>query len=304
MTIEQGTLFDARGYRGTKPQNYTITPPTADMTVLATIPAYHAYLSDASSSQYTPDDFRADIVRFGQFTASKRLQDVQRYDIQQWIGQLKQTMPAKTASRKVSALGNYFRWLTEVEEVLENNPAEGIRAARVRSPVPDILFDSECEQLLKAASDDPRTYLLVSVVLETGIKKAELMELETGNFDFSNRYEPVLHIKHHGHKAAKDRKVKLPSQVTQVFDDYLRQYKVNGVLFPYTARFISLLLRDVAKQAGVHKKVSAGILRDTFVVRHVKRGGTLEEAFEKIGLSKSSFDDLRKKYGQLTSEAL
>jgi MarR family transcriptional regulator, organic hydroperoxide resistance regulator len=37
------------------------------MRVLATAPAYHAYLSSASSSRYTPDDFRSDIVAFGQF---------------------------------------------------------------------------------------------------------------------------------------------------------------------------------------------------------------------------------------------
>ena len=36
----------------------------------------------------------------------------------------------------------------------------------------------------------------------------------------------------------------------------------------------------------------------------VKHGMKLEEAFEKIGLSKNSYDDARKKYGRLTSEAL
>lgn len=41
-----------------------------------------------------------------------------------------------------------------------------------------------------------------------------------------------------------------------------------------------------------------------FVVRSVEHGMKLEEAFEKIGLSKNSYDDARKKYGRLTSEAL
>jgi hypothetical protein len=60
----------------------------------------------------------------------------------------------------------------------------------------------------------------------------------------------------------------------------------------------------VRQAASISKKVTPGILRDMFVVRSVRQGMTLEAAFEKIGLSKSSYDDARKKYGQLTSEAL
>lgn len=301
---EQGALFDKRTYRGSKPQAFSITPPSADMTVLATLPAYHAYLSSSGYSQYTPDDFTADIKRFGQFTGSKRLQDVQRVDIQQWVSQLKATMPAKTVSRKVSALGNYFRWLAGVEQVLKPNPAEGIRAARVTSPLPDILFDSECDKLLAAASHDPRTYLLVSLLLETGIKKAELLDLRTADFDFSNQYEPVVFVKHSGKQVFKDRRLKLPAPLAQVFNDYIRQYDVTDVLFPYTPRFLEQLLAEARSNAHITKKVTAGILRDTFVVRSVKRGAKLEEAFEKIGLAKTSYDDARKKYGRLTREAI
>ena len=97
---------------------YAITPPTADMTVTATLPAYDAYLSSAGYSRYTPDDFTADIRRFGQFTASKTLIELQTVDLRQWVSELHKTMPAKTVSRKVSAMGNYFRWLT-AEEALE-----------------------------------------------------------------------------------------------------------------------------------------------------------------------------------------
>jgi hypothetical protein len=89
-----------------------------------------------------------------------------------------------------------------------------------------------------------------------------------------------------------------------VFDDYVQRYKVTGTLFPYTQRFISELLADAGKRAKITKKVTASILRDMFVVRGVKRGEKLEDLFEKLGLSKNSYDDARKKYGRLTREAL
>jgi site-specific recombinase XerD len=116
-------------------------------------------------------------------------------------------MTAKTVSRKVSALGNYFGWL-EQEKVLEYNPAQTIRAPRVTSPLPDILFDNECQRLLASNSTDPRTYLLLLFLLETGIKKAELLDLKTIHFDLSNKYQPELWVKHTGKQVRKDRKLK------------------------------------------------------------------------------------------------
>ena len=299
----QPALFDKRSYRGTKPQTFAITPPAADQTVVATLPAYHAYLSSGRYSQYTPDDFTADLKRFGQFMGVKPLQDVRTVDIQQWIGELKASMPPKTVSRKVSALGNYFRWL-EAEHVLERNPARDIRAPRVTAPLPNLLFDSECDRLLTTASGDPRPYLLVLLLLETGLKKAELLALQVDDFDFSNRYQPELWVRHSGRQVFKDRRLKLPTTIIPVFEDYKQRYGITGRLFPYTPQFVELLLRETAREANINKKVTPGILRDLFVVRSVRHGMKLEEAFEKIGLARNSYDDARKKYGRLTSEAL
>src|SRR5579863_10171167 len=123
MATEQGTLFDQRKYRGVKAQSYQIVAPLADMTVTATLPAYYAYLSGGTYSKYTPDDFTSDIKRFGLYVGSKPLKDVQTVDIQRWIGEIKKTMTAKTVSRKIAIIGNYFHWL-EQEKVLQENPAK------------------------------------------------------------------------------------------------------------------------------------------------------------------------------------
>jgi site-specific recombinase XerD len=191
MATEQGTLFDQRKYRGVMPQSYQIVAPSADQTITATLPAYYAYLISGQYSKYTPDDFSSDVKRFGLYIGPKALKDIQTVDIQRWIGELKKTMTAKTVSRKIASISNYFHWL-EQAKVLENNPAQTIRFPRVTSPLPDILFDSECEQLLRSANHDPRTYLLILLLLATGLKSTELMDLTTIHFDFSNKYQPEL----------------------------------------------------------------------------------------------------------------
>ncbi len=195
MATRQSSLFDSRTYAGVLPQTYQIEPLTADQTVLQTLPAYHAYLQSSSYSMYTPDDFTSDLKKFGLFVRDKPLQRVRTADIQQWIGKLKETMTAKTVSRKVSAITNYFKWVVQAG-VLMDNPAEAIRYAKVTSPLPDILFESECRQLRVAASHDPRAYLLLLLLLETGLKKSELFSLKLTHFDLSNAYAPELWIKH------------------------------------------------------------------------------------------------------------
>lgn len=170
--------------------------------------------------------------------------------------------------------------------------------------MPDILFEDECKRLLATANSDPRAYLIVLLLIDTGIKKAELQKLRIRHFDFSDKYQPELWIKHSGKQIFKDRRLKLPAEIIAVFKDYVDQYKIEDVLFPYTPRFIEQILAESGRNAEITKKVTASILRDMFVIRSVKQGLRLEEAFEKIGLSKSSYDDARKKYGRLTSEAL
>jgi hypothetical protein len=60
-----------------------------------------------------------------------------------------------------------------------------------------------------------------------------------------------------------------------------------------------MLLTATAKQAGVQKKVTAGILRDTFVVRSLKRGEGIEHVLRKIGLRESTWEDAKEKYVKL-----
>ncbi len=300
---EQQTLFDTKKYTGIIPQLVPIEPPTSESTVLQTIPAYYTYLQSGGYSKYTPGDFSSDVKKFGVFVNDTKLREIRAVDIQQWIGELKKVMTEKSVSRKISAITNYFLWLAR-EGVLADNPAAAIKYLRVTSPLPDILFESECQRLVTVASMNPRTYLVVLLLLETGIKKEELFELKVTHFDFSNKYAPEVWIKHTGKKVKKDRKLKLPAELVPVFADYIKEYAITDTLFPYTPRFIEMLLTDIAKKAQLTKKVTAGILRDTFVVRSVKRGEEMELVLKKIGLSESTWEDAKEKYIKLTSRAL
>src|SRR5260370_41779776 len=103
----------------------------------------------------------------------------------------------------------------------------GITYQRITSPLPDILFDEECERLLKTASRDSRSFLLVLMLLETGIKQEEIFELKLQHFDFSNKYAPEMGIKHTVKKVKKDRKRKLTMELVPAFHEYVTKYDAS-----------------------------------------------------------------------------
>jgi site-specific recombinase XerD len=290
-----------------QPPIMSFKKPLAKTTILNTLPIYFVYLQSGGYSPYTPKQFTGDVKALGLFLREKTLLDIQSQDIQQWVGNLKKLpdkkYTAKTISRKLSAINNYFHWLVS-EEVLKKNPAENIRNFRITSPLPDILFESECQTLLTTASTDARVYLLVLLLLETGIKKEELFNLQVQHFDFSNKYAPEVWIKHAGKKVKKDRKLKLPVEVAHVFNEYTSQNTITDYLFPYTHRFIEYLLKNLGQQANIKKKVTASILRDTFAVRQLRRGEGIDFVLTKLGLFPSTWEDAKEKYLKLASRGI
>jgi site-specific recombinase XerD len=308
MAGTQLPLFQRKTYKGIVPSlPLEIQAPTADKTVVQTLPAYYTYLMNGGFSKYTPDDFTGDVKKFGVFAKEKAIKDITTRDIQAWISFLKTPSPkgeglrAKTVSRKLTALSNYFQWLVGSGMLDDKaNPMLPIANSRITSPLPEILFEEECQRLLTTASADPRTYVLIWLFLETGLKLEELLALKVSHFDFSNKYAPEMTVKHTGKKEKKSRKLKLPMEITPVFHDYVAAYKVDDSLFPYTQRFLRYLITETAEKAGVKKRVSAQILRDTCAVRQLKRGEGIERVLLRLGLSETTWEDAKIKYEKLS----
>jgi integrase/recombinase XerD len=298
-------LFKRKSFPAVLMQGIGVVAPKEGSSVLSTLPAYFVYLQSQGYSKYTPSDFCGDVKKFGLFLRSKTLKDITTQDIRGWVSGLrsKEHMTQKTISRKLTAINNYFTWLV-VEKVINANPAMAIPNGKIISPLPEFLYDAECNKLLEAASGDCRTYLLILILLETGIKTEELMALELSHIDTSNKYAPEVWIKHSGKKVKKDRKLKLPREVVHVLSEYVEEYEISGCLFPYTRRFIGMLLEQAGKRAGLQKQVSAHLLRDTCAVRLLRSGEPVEAVLKKLGLSETTWEDAKEKYLKLTSRAL
>ncbi len=303
---EQLDIFQRKTFPVTLTQVSPLTPPSPGSSVLSTLPAYLTYLQSAGYSRYTPGDFCGDIKKFGLFLKQKTLQEITTNDVRAWVSVLstKERMTEKSISRKLSALNNYFLWLVS-ENVLERNPAGPLPNGKVISPLPVILFEDECARLLKGASDiDCRSYLLVLLLLETGIKTEELIELKLTDIDTSNKYAPIAWIKHTGKKIKKDRKLKLPREILPVLEEYRETYHITDTLFPFPQRTLRHYLTTAGQRAKLSKPVSVQLLRDTCAVRLITHGGPIDTVLTKLGLSENTWEDAKEKYLKLTSQAL
>ena len=227
----------------------------------------------------------------------KKIKDITIGDIQQWIGELKKIMTKKTVSRKITTLNNYFLWLQK-ENAITNDPMRGIHSMRVTSPLADILTGEELKALLATASKDSRNYFIFLLFIKTGITLEELRRLKPDDFHFGNRFAPEVHIKYVTEKEHKDRCLPLPQETKTVFDEYNTNYTTTDVLFPYSPRGIRFIMAQVVQTAGIKKRVSPQILRDSFAVQCLKQGENLESVLEKLGLKPIIDDDAGKKYAK------
>ncbi len=220
---------------------------------------------------------------------------------------------AKSYARRVTSIKSFFGWLFETG-VIVSNPAAEVVQRSARAPLPRILTDAEVERLKSTARDllwsprkpDARPYLLVTLLLQTGMKKSEVMNLALSDIDFSNPHEPVVTVRYDDPRYAhKERKLYLGPGFTPIYKQYIRKYQPKERLFECSPRNLEYVLSDLAEAAGVKRNhVSFEILRWTSAVRSYRFGMPPEALRLKMGLSPISWRETFDKIKRLASPGL
>ncbi len=215
----------------------------------------------------------------------------------------------KTLARRITTLKAFFAWL-HLTGVLGTNPAEPIVQQPVRTPLPAILRDDEVARLTRTAQDqlfdrknpDARPLLLVSLLLQTGMKKSEISKLEVPDFDVTDPSHPAVYIRYKEPRFAhKSRRLPLDPNIVSTYNRYLMQYKPDGFLFDCTPRNLEYVLDDIGTRANVRSsQVGFETLRWTCAVRDFRNGVPEERLREKLGLSKISWRETRIKIYRIT----
>jgi site-specific recombinase XerD len=317
LRAKQLSLFPQKGTRGEKGPTVAESRPLHSASSLgATIGAFHDHMLRQGFSENTIKAFLADLRLLGKHTGLNVPIDEfgtrELNDFLTWMLHYRGVpCSPKTYARRVTTLKVFFGWLRE-SDVLLQDPAASILHNRVVTPMPQILHDDQVEKLLSAARDlllaeqpDPRPNLLVSLLLQTGIKKGECMGIALNDIDRSNPSTPVLYIRYKNPRMHhKERKLALAPDLMPVLDRYLAAYQPGQDLFECTARNMEYVLRDTAQLAGLKDGVSFEMLRWTCAVRDFRSGMDPDRLRKKLGLSKISWYETEEKLRKLAEPAL
>jgi site-specific recombinase XerD len=214
----------------------------------------------------------------------------------------------KTYSRRVTSVKAFFRFLTE-SGTCAADPAAPIVQRVVQSPLPEILTHEEARRSLAAARSmrtapgqerpDDRPFVLLSLLLQTGIKKGECINLRKNHIDILAA-EPFLFVRYSNpRRRFKERKIALSPSWVQAYQRYLDQYEPADRVFPWSPRRLEYLLEDIGTRAGLKKHLSFDMCRWTCAVLDRKRGMDGDSVRQKLGLSRMQWREVGKKTEQL-----
>jgi len=180
------------------------------------------------------------------------------------------------------------------------------------TPLPEILSDAEVERVLgvtqalrHAEKPDARPHLLVTLLLHTGIKKGECMNIVLNHLDFSDPAQPVLWVRYaNPRRRHKERKLRLPVWWPAVLAEYRAQFQPQDHLFPCTARNLEYVLANVAQEAELSHGLSFEMLRWTCAVRDHKAGMSADKLRQKLGITKITWREVGTKIARLAAPAL
>jgi site-specific recombinase XerD len=312
-TVEVDSVRTAGAEQPVPGESATRAPLRADSPLSLAIDAFDEYMVRKGFSDNTIKAFRNDlkIVQsyLGEETKLHQVTTQQLNDFLEWLQHGRGTpCSAKTLARRITTLKVFFGWLHGIG-VLGTDPAEPVLQQPARPPLPLILRDEEINRLVRTAQNylwdrnkpDARPYLLIGLLLQTGMKKAECARLLIEDIDLTHPNAPELTIRYaEESNAHKNRTIALNPSLIAVLNQYLEQYQPDRYLFECTPRNLEYVLDEVGQKAGITRlQVGFEALRWTCAVRDYRLGTPEDRLRQKLGLSKISWRETREKIFQL-----
>ncbi len=228
-------------------------------------------------------------------TAGKQELDVTSVttsDIRAWLLHLSNAGDgARTIRRKVQAVRSFYKWLMR-KDMVKANPASSVELARIPKRLPQLVREESLNTLLDREIDaddfeQVRNRLIVMMLYETGMRRAELIGLLDKNVDTTK-----CELKVHG-KRDKDRIIPFGTELALWINRYrsLRDEQARGCEHffvrssgePLYPMLVYRVVRESLAEVGVMSKRSPHVLRHTFATAMLNDGAALNSVKELLG---------------------
>ncbi len=196
----------------------------------------------------------------------------------------------KTIQRELSSLRSLFNYLLR-EGIAENNPAQGIKAPKVKRRLPATLDIDQLSSLLDVAEDDPlglRDLAILELFYSSGLRLAELVSINLHDLDLRSAQLEVTG------KGAKTRQVPIGRKAVEALQRWIQ---VRGglakpeepALFVSSRgrrihpRTIQQRMKQWALKHGASRSIHPHMLRHSFASHMLESSGDLRAVQELLG---------------------
>lgn len=274
---------------------------------------WEIYLRDQNRSDFTIKAFQGDIRLLQKFLPPDvEIGQITTNDLTRFVDWMKngrgQGIPCspKSLSRRVTSVKSFFRWLSTNGRIY-SDPADTLLQQSVVSPLPEVLNDREIDIALKTAQsfpDDSRPNVLFKLLLETGIKKSECLNLKKSHL-FLGEGENYIFVRYPDQKDRnKERKIQVSDEWVTAYQEYLNQYHPEEEIFPWSPRRLEYILEDISKAANLDKHISFSMCRWNSALIDLRRGMEKDAIRQKLGVSKIQWREISNKLSQLMQMTL
>lgn len=305
----------SQGGPGADPQPDTASV-LADSSLSAAIAAWGEALDEQGMSIHTVKAFTGDLRLVAKFVGGGQpVGQISTNDLKNFLDWMlnRRGVPCspKTYARRITSIKSFYRWLTETG-VVKKDAADPIPQQSVISPLPDVLTREEVAAAIEAAmswrqGDEPdaRPYTLLTLLLETGIKKGECLNIHLNHIDLETPDGPILFVRYgKASKRYKERKISLSGEWVAAYREYVQQYTPNERLFPWSPRRLEYLLEEIGEAAGLEKHVSFDMCRWTCALFDTLDGTDSDQIRQKLGISKIQWREVGNKLGRLADQVV
>ena len=239
------------------------------------------YLEDAGRSSATVIAYQKDIEQLIEHLFKKGVNlvtEIETAHLEEFMKKLSDNdYTAKSISRKTNSTKTFFRFLNS-QGYINVNVADQVRHPKIEARAPRILSRLEYGALRDAARTDARTYAIVEILLQTGLRISELAQIKMEDLNLGGHGSLVI-PKRIGHE---NRVIPLNQAAVDAIEDYLtiRPTKADDYLFitktgrPLLIRNIRATIDRFFKLAEI-ENAKVNDLRHTFVAHHLAHGTSL-----------------------------
>ena len=251
-------------------------------------------LSDNSIEAYLRDIEK--LTQYLQATGTPKPPDaVELKDLQQflqWISGL--GLNAASQARILSGIRSFYKYCF-IEQIVRKDPTTLLESPKQRRTLPDVLSFDEIETLIGGIDlskpEGGRNKAILETMYSCGLRVSEVVGLR-----LSCLYLDVGYIRVIG-KGDKERLVPIGESATKYIRIYQQELRPHvpiktgneDILFlnrrgsKLTRVMIFLIIRDLARQAGITKNISPHTFRHSFATHLVEGGADLRAVQEMLG---------------------